>query len=294
MIEAQSRVLRGDGSRSPTTGRRLRLAGRVVLYALLVALCLTMLVPFLWMVSTSLKADQYVLSMPPQLIPRPLTWSSYQRLLELFPMARMFGNSLLVALVTTLGQILTGSMAAYAFARMRFRGSNVLFLLYLATLMIPSQVTITPLFILMRYLGWINTYQSLVAPGLFTAFGTFLLRQFFLTIPRDLEDAAFIDGASHWTVFWRIILPLSKPALATLGVFAFMSSWNAYLWPLFVLNDVEMMTLPVGLATLHGRWLTEWNLVMAGAVITVLPMLAVYLLAQEYFVKGVVLSGIKG
>jgi multiple sugar transport system permease protein len=295
MIEARGRVLEKDGfARQGATAKRLRPVWRALSYTLLLVLSLTMLVPFLWMLSTSLKADQYVLTMPPQLIPRPLTWTSYERLFDLFPMGRMFFNSLLVAVVTTLGQILTGSMAAYAFARMRFRGSNLLFLLYLATLMIPSQVTITPLFILMRYLGWINTYPSLIAPGIFTAFGTFLLRQFFLTIPRDLEDAAFIDGASHWTVYSRVILPLSKPALATLAVFAFMSSWNAYLWPLFVVNDPAMMTLPVGLATLHGRWLTQWNLVMAGAVITVLPMLVVYLLAQNYFVRGVVLSGIKG
>jgi multiple sugar transport system permease protein len=155
-------------------------------------------------------------------------------------------------------------------------------------------VTITPLFILMRYLGWINTYQGLILPGVFSAYGTFMLRQFFLTIPRELEEAAFIDGASHWTVYRRIILPLALPALATLGVFSFMGSWNAFLWPLFVVRNLEMMTLPVGLATLHGRWLTQWNLVMAGTVITVLPMLAVYLLAQKYFVRGVVLSGIKG
>lgn len=295
MIDAREQTLARNQISGPwTTRRRLRILGRIISYALLVFFALTMLVPFLWMLSTSLKADQYVLTMPPELIPRPLTLSSYQQLFDLFPMERMFFNSLLVAGVTTLGQILTGSMAAYAFARMQFKGRDLIFLLYLATLMIPSQVTITPLFILMRYLGWINTYPSLIAPGIFTAFGTFLLRQFFLTIPRDLEDAAFIDGASHWTVFWRVILPLSGPALATLGVFAFMSSWNAYLWPLFVVNEPEMMTLPVGLATLHGRWLTRWNLVMAGAVVTVLPMLAVYLTAQKYFVRGVVLSGIKG
>ncbi|MEW6232061.1 MAG: carbohydrate ABC transporter permease [Chloroflexota bacterium] len=253
-----------------------------------------MIVPFLWMLSTSLKTDQYVLSMPPQFFPWPLTLGSYVRLAELFPIGRMFFNSLVVATLTTLGQLLTCSMAAYAFARMRFRGSSALFLAYLATLMIPFQVTITPLFILMRYLGWINTYQGLILPGVFSAFGTFLLRQFFLTIPHELEEAAFLDGASHWTIYWRIIVPLAKPALATLGVFSFMGSWNAFLWPLFVVRDLELMTLPVGLATLHGRWLTEWNLVMAGTVITVLPMLAVYLLAQQYFVRGVVLSGIKG
>jgi len=276
------------------TARPSRLVSQGILYALLIASAAFMLVPFLWMVSTSLKADEYVLTMPPRFFPQPLTARSYAELAELFPIGRMFFNSLLVAVLTTCGQLLTCSMAAYAFARIRFRGSGVLFLLYLATLMIPSQVTITPLFILMRYLGWLNSYQGLVLPAVFSAFGTFLLRQYFLTIPRELEEAAFIDGASHWTVYRRIILPLARPALATLAVFSFMGSWNAFLWPLFVVRDLEMMTLPVGLATLHGRWLTRWNLVMAGTVITVLPMLVVYLLAQKYFVKGVVMSGIKG
>jgi len=265
-----------------------------LLYAILVVSALFMIVPFLWMLSTSLKADQYVLTMPPQFFPKPLTLRSYAKLAELFPIVRMFFNSLLVATLTTLGQLLTCSMAAYAFARMKFKGREVLFLVYLATLMIPFQVTITPLFILMRCLGWINTYQGLILPGVFSAFGTFLLRQSFATIPRELEEAAFMDGASHFTVYWRIILPLAKPALATLGVFSFMGSWNSFLWPLFVVRDVQLMTLPVGLATLHGQWLTEWNLVMAGTVITVLPMVAVYLLAQQYFVQGVLLSGIKG
>ena len=274
--------------------RLLRLARQGILYAILVISALFMIVPFLWMLSTSLKTDQYVLTMPPQFFPRPLTLHSYMRLAELFPIGRMFFNSLLVASLTTLGQLATCSMAAYAFARMDFKGRDALFLVYLATLMIPFQVTITPLFILMRYLGWINTYQGLIFPGVFSAFGTFLLRQSFLTIPKELDEAAFIDGASHFTVYWRIILPLAKPALATLGVFSFMGSWNAFLWPLFVVRDMEMMTLPVGLATLHGRWLTQWNLVMAGTIITILPMLVVYLMAQKYFVRGVLLSGIKG
>ncbi len=267
---------------------------RGLAYALLTLAAAFMVVPFVWMLSTSLKADQYVLSMPPQLIPDPLTLESYTRLAELFPIARMVFNSVLAAAVTTLGQLITCSMAAYAFSRMRFRGSNVLFLLYLATLMVPQQVTITPLFILVRYLGWINSYPGLILPGVFSAFGTFLLRQFLVSLPRELEEAAFLDGASHWTVFTRVIVPLAGPALATLAVFAFMGSWNAFLWPLFVVRDPELMTLPVGLATLHGRYLTQWNLVMAGSVIAVVPMLIVYLFAQRYFVQGVVLSGIKG
>ncbi|MBT3301061.1 MAG: carbohydrate ABC transporter permease [Chloroflexi bacterium] len=266
----------------------------IFMYLGLIIAAATMLIPFLWMVSTSLKTNQYVLSMPPEFFPKNPTLDSYSQLLELLPFDRMILNSLLVAISVTIGQVISGSMAAYVFSRLEFRRKNALFLIYLATMMVPSQVTIVPLFILMRYLGWINTYQAIISPMVFTAFGTFLLRQSFLTIPKDLEEAAFIDGASHWTVFWKIIMPVSKPALATLSVFAFMQAWNAYLWPLFVTNDEKIMTLPVGLALLHGRYLTQWNLVMAGAVVTIIPMLIIYLVAQEYFVKGVVTSGIKG
>jgi ABC-type glycerol-3-phosphate transport system permease component len=158
----------------------------------------------------------------------------------------------------------------------------------------PFQVTITPLFILMRIFGWINTYQGLILPGVFSAFGTFLLRQAFITIPVEYEESAYMDGANPLTIFLKIILPLSKPALATLTVFAFMSAWNSFLWPLFVVREQQLMTLPVGLATLQGRWLTEWNLVMAGGVLTVLPMLLLYLIAQKYLVQGFVMSGLKG
>lgn len=273
-----------------STRNPLQIIGNLLL--LLVAV--GMVVPFLWMISTSLKADEYILSIPPQLLPAEPTLASYQRLNELFPIARLFSNSMLAALLSTLGQLLTSSLAAYAFARIEFRARNAIFLLYLATLMIPFQVTITPLFILMRMLGWLNSYQGLILPGIFSAFGVFLLRQALLSIPRELEEAAIIDGASPWTLYSRIVLPLVRPSLATLAIFAFMGSWNSFLWPLFILRDDALMTLPVGLATLHGRWLTQWNLVMAGAVITVLPMLIVYLFAQRYFEQGVVLSGLKG
>lgn len=268
--------------------------GKLLLYFLLILSGLVMIVPFAWMVSTSLKSGEYVLSMPPQWIPNPATLDSYQRIFDLYPIGRMLFNSLLVAGLTTLGQLITCSMAAYAFARLKFRGHNLIFFLYLATLMVPFQVTITPLFIMMRIFDWINTYQGLILPGVFSAFGTFLLRQAFLTIPTEYEEAAYMDGASPLTIFLRIILPLSKPALATLSVFAFMGSWNAFMWPLFIVREETLMTLPVGLATLQGRWLTEWNLVMAGTVITVLPMLLLYLVAQKYLVQGYVMSGLKG
>jgi multiple sugar transport system permease protein len=268
--------------------------GKLLLYIVLVFGGLVMIVPFAWMVSTSLKSGEYVLSMPPQWIPNPATLDSYHRIFELYPVGRMLFNSLLVASLTTLGQLVTCSMAAYAFARLKFRGQNLVFLLYLATLMVPFQVTITPLFIMMRIFGWINTYQGLILPGVFSAFGTFLLRQSFMTIPTEYEEAAHMDGASPLTIFLKIILPLSKPVLATLSVFAFMGSWNAFMWPLFIVREETLMTLPVGLATLQGRWLTEWNLVMAGTVITVLPMLLLYLVAQKYLVQGYVMSGLKG
>ena len=271
-----------------------KILGRGFLYVLLIMGGLVMIVPFAWMISTSLKSGQYVLSMPPQLIPNPATLDSYRRIFELYPIGRMLFNSLFVAGLTTIGQLITCSMAAYAFARLKFRGHNFVFLLYLATLMVPFQVTITPLFILMRIFGWINTYQGLILPGIFSAFGTFMLRQAFMTIPTEYEEAAYMDGASPLTIFLKIILPLSKPALATLSVFAFMGSWNSFMWPLFIVREETLMTLPVGLATLQGRWLTEWNLVMAGAVITVLPMLLLYLFAQKYLVQGYVMSGLKG
>jgi len=273
-----------------------QIAAGILQYAALGLLALVMLIPFVWMLSTSLKTTQYVLSATPQFIPDPLTIDSYKTLFDLMPMDRMMINSIVVAVVGTLGQILFSAMAAYAFARMTWRGQNAVFLLYLITMMIPSQVTLIPLFILMRQLGWVNSYQGLILPGLFSAFGTFLLRQSFLSLPRDLEEAAFMDGANHFTIFWRIILPLSKPALATLSVLSFMQYWNSYLWPLFVAREDLFMTLPVGLAKLQGgpRALTQWNVVMAGAVITVLPMLIVYLFAQKWFIRSVTLSGIKG
>ena len=278
----------------PRGGRRL--LGHSLTYALLTLLALIMIVPFVWMFATSLKTREYILETPLRLIPDPASFDSYRELYDLIPLKKMLMNSIIVAVVGTSGQVVVSAMAAYAFARMQWPGRNALFTLYLATMMVPSQVTLIPLFILIRELGWPNTYQALIVPGLFSAFGTFLLRQHFLTLPRELEEAAFLDGANHFTIFWRVLLPLSKPAMATLGVFSFMGLWNAYLWPLFVARREDVMTLPVGLAVLQGgpRALTQWNLVMAGAVITVLPILAVFLLAQRWFVQGVVTSGIKG
>ncbi len=269
---------------------------RLAAYGLMLLLIIVMVLPFAWMFSTSLKSQQYILSTTPQLIPSPITVESYRQLSQRIDLTRTVFNSAFVAGVGTVGQVLVSAMAAFAFSRIQWRGRDTVFMLYLATMMIPSVVLVIPQFILIRSLGWMNTYQALIVPGLFSAFGTFLLRQSFLQIPKDFEEAAFVDGANHFTIFWRIILPLAKPAIATLVIFSFMGFWNAYLYPLFVARRAAVMTLPVALATLQGgpRALTEWNIVMAGSVVAVLPILMVYLLAQRWFVQGVMSSGIKG
>jgi multiple sugar transport system permease protein len=272
--------------------RRVRLL-TVLRYLVLAVSGAAMVIPFLWMLTTSLKAPGAVLTVPPQILPRQLTLESYVRVAETVPLVRMFGNSLLVTVACVAGQLTTSALSAYAFARMRWRGRDTLFLLYLATLMVPQQVTITPLFILMQRLSWVDTYQGLIAPGLVSAFGTFLLRQAMLGVPREYEEAALLDGGNHWTLFRHVALPLVGPSLATLAVLATMSSWNSFLWPLFITRDERLMTLPVGLALLQGRYTTEWSMVMAGAVITVLPIILVYLAAQRAFIRGVALSGLK-
>lgn len=291
MREAALRVTHVERTRVAAP-RRLR-SGRWLRYLILIIAGATMLIPFLWMIATSLKPQGAVLSVPPQLIPRSPTLENYRRVADTVPLARMFGNSLIVTTVCVLAQLVTSAMAAYAFARMRWRGRDPLFLLYLATLMVPSQVTITPLFVLMQKLGWVDTYQGLILPGVASAFGTFLLRQAMLAVPREYEEAAFLDGGNHWTVFLHIVVPMVRPALATLAVFATMATWNSFLWPLLVTSDERLMTLPVGLALLHGRYTSDWGMIMAGSVITVLPVVLVYLAAQRAFVNGVLMSGLK-
>jgi multiple sugar transport system permease protein len=265
-------------------------------YGMMVILAMVMILPFLWMLSTSLKSQEYILTATPQFMPRPVTFESYIELFGRIHIGRIFFNSLFVATVGTVGQILIAAMAAFAFSRIEWRGRDNVFVLYLATMMLPAVVLVLPQFALIRTLGWINTYAALIVPTLFGAFGTFLLRQSFLTLPKDFEEAAFVEGANYFTVFWRIVLPLSRPALATLAIFSFMGLWNSYLWPLFVARKESVMTLPVALAALQSgpRALTEWNVVMAGSVVAVLPILIVYLLAQRWFVQGIVTSGIKG
>lgn len=274
---------------------------RVRVGTILVALAIAIgagiiLLPFAWMLSTSLKPSSALLSIPPALVPAEPTIDPYREVMQRFPMARVFLNSAVVAILTTLGQLVLASMSGYAFARFRFPGRDTLFFVYLATLMVPFAVTVTPLFIIVKELGWTNSYAGLIVPPMFSAFGTFLMRQFFLSLPQELEEAATLDGAGTLTTFLRVMVPISGPAFATLGIFSFMASWNSFLWPLLIVSDPKIMTLPLALSTLQGLYpgQTEWNLIMAGTVISVVPMIAVFLLAQRWVIEGVTASGLKG
>ena len=269
-------------------------ARQLPLHVALILGSLVMLLPFAWMLSTSLKGPEQIFTYPPVWVPNPIAWDNYRQVVAAMPFGRFYLNSLIVTTGVTVVQLLTASLAAFAFARLRFRGRDGLFLVYLATLMIPFQVTMIPNFVLVRWLGWYDSYQALILPTAFSAFSTFLLRQTFLGLPRDLDEAARLDGASSLRIWWSIMLPLSGPTLAALAIFVALNSWNEFLWPLIITNAEAMRTLPVGLSTFQGQFKVEWHLLMAGSVIAMLPVLLVYSLAQRWFISGITLSGMGG
>jgi len=284
-------------------GRRLRTARRTIFLGLLVAGGLLMMAPFLWMISTSLKTRAEVFQTPPTLLPAVAQWHNYPDMWNALPFAAFFVNSVKLAALNTLGQLITCSMAAFAFAALRFRFREPLFALLLATLIIPFQVVLVPNFVLYRLLphpastsgNWIGTQEPLwVGAFLGGAFGTFLLRQFFLAIPRELGDAARVDGANPWQIYRHIYLPLARPALATLAIFTFMWSWNDLIDPIIYLRDVESLTVTAGLSLFQGQYVGRWPLLMAGALVSVLPMIILFIVAQRHFVRGIAMTGIKG
>lgn len=262
------------------------------LYAAVFVGAAIMLFPFLWTVITSITPEGSLAGGPTLIVEDP-TLDAYRTLLDAIPMWRIMLNSFGIALAATALQLLTGAMAAYAFARLSFPGKNIVFAGYLATLMVPLQVLVVPLFIEMKTLQLQDTYFALLAPSIASAFGVFLLRQAVAGVPAELDEAATIDGAGHLRIFATIIVPLIRPALATVGVFAFMSSWNSFLWPLVVIRSPEFMTLPLGLSTLQGQFTTQWDVVMAGSVLSVVPIAVVYLLAQRHIIAGIAHTGIK-
>ena len=280
--------------RTASSQAGVSLVQRVLLYLVLVLIGLFFLLPLLWMFATAFKPFQEWLQ--PNWIPREPTLENFRSIFidPSIPALRWFVNSLLIATAFTILTLIVDATAAYAYARMEFPGRNALFGLLLATLVMPGLMFLIPNYITVTRLGWLNTYQGVIAPGLAGVFGVFFLRQFFQGIPRELEEAAVMDGAGVWTTFYRIALPLSAGALATLAVITFMASWNDFLWPLLILNDREKQTLPVGLATLQGQYTFDYGKLMAGAAVTAVPVLIIYVFLQRYIVQSVAMTGLKG
>lgn len=269
----------------------------LVVYGLLIGLGALFILPFLWSVTSSLRSVNAPLGFPPQFLPTEFNWQNYVRVFEMIPFATFFRNSVLVTTLAVFGELLSASLVAFGFARLRFPGRNVLFIVLLSTMMIPYPVTMIPSFILwVRGLGMANTFGPLVLPPFFgPAFSIFLLRQFFMTINTELDEAAKIDGASEFRIYWQIILPLAKPALATIAIFAFMANWNDFLTPLIYLSDRDMFTLALGINFLRNmRGGGELALQMAGAIMFVAPCIVLYFLAQRFIVQGIVTTGLKG
>ncbi|MCB9461787.1 MAG: carbohydrate ABC transporter permease [Anaerolineaceae bacterium] len=264
------------------------------LHIVLIIGSLIMLLPFFWMLSTSLKEPNEIFTYPPTWIPETLAWKNYQDALTAMPFDRFYFNSLFVAAAVMIIQVFTSSLAAFAFARLRFKGRDTIFLIYLAALMIPFPVLLIPNFIIVVNLDWYNTYWALIIPPAFSAFSTFLLRQHFKTLPMDLDEAARMDGASALRIWWNIIMPMSKTAIAAISIFIFLNTWNDFLWPLVVTNSEEMRTVPVGLNSFQGQYNVRWNLLMAAAVVAMLPVLIVYAFAQKWFIRGIAISGMGG
>lgn len=268
---------------------------KIIGYFCLVLIAISMLYPFFAMINLSLVPNGEIFNQGGKLFYSPLTLENYSSVFEKIPMWKYFVNSLFVAVVTTVGQVLFSALAGYAFARLTFKFRDVLFLIILITMLVPPQVNIIPLFFLMRQLEWINTYQALILPGLFGGFGIFMMRQYFLGLPKDLEESAKIDGCNIFTTFFKIALPLSIPAIATLSIFTFVTTWNSFMWPLIVTNTESMRTLPVGLAIFKGsfRELTLWGDLLACSVICTIPVVGVFLLGKKYFINDILQGGVK-
>src|SRR3979411_720695 len=281
--------------------------GQLASHAILILGAVAMLLPFVWMISTSLKPADQLFTVPPTWIPRPLQWDTYLKAMNAGNFGRYALNSLFLALANMTTNVILSALAGYAFARLRFRGRNVLFVLVLATLMVPYQVTIIPLFVIIRHMplfgvngllgqggsGWINSSWGLIVPGAVGAFGIFMLRQFFQTLPVELEDAARIDGAGELRIFWQLMLPLAMPAVATLAIFSFQAGWNAFLWPLLITTTDDMRTIQLGLTVFVQQYSTKWDQLMAATVIATLPVIVVFATGQRLLVRGIAFTGIK-
>lgn len=267
----------------------------IAIHIALIPAAFVFLLPFLWMLSTSLKPDAQLYAYPPIWIPNPLQWSNFPKTVTFVPFFLYLRNTLIISLSSMVGVVISSALAAYSLARIRWPGRHILFLVTIATLMLPSQVTLIPVFLVFKNLGWVGDFRPLILPQFFGfAYYIFLMRQFFMSIPNELSEAAYIDGANEWRIFWSVILPLAKPALATVAVFQFIRSWTDYINPLIYLNDQNLYTLQLGLQQYSSQYGREWGLLMAAAVLISLPPIIVFFLTQRTFVQGVTLTGIKG
>ncbi|GCE51381.1 multiple sugar transport system permease protein [Thermosporothrix hazakensis] len=265
-----------------------------LIHVLLIIGAIIMAGPFIWMAVTSLKEDSQAFQDPLSLLPNPIVWQNYPASLQAMPFGQAYWNSFYIAIVVVACELITTAMAGYAFARIRFPGRNIVFVLFLATMMIPFQLTIIPRFLIMQRLGWLDNHLALIVPAaLFDAFGVFLMRQFILGIPKELEEAAIIDGASRWQIFWHVILPLLKPPMAALGIFTFLGQWNSFFVPLIMLSSPDLYTVPLLLNQFREQYTSQWALMMAGSMIAVLPVLLVYVLGQRQIIQGIALTGLK-
>jgi multiple sugar transport system permease protein len=253
-----------------------------------------MFFPFLWMIISSLKDLSQLYSVPPNWIPDPIMWGNYAASWNYMPFGTAYFNSFYITVIVVVVQLFTSSLAAYAFAKIHFPFRNAIFMLFLAMMMIPGQVTIIPLYLIMKEFGWLDSHLSLIVPpALFNAFGVFLLRQFIKGIPAEVEESAFLDGANRWTIYTRIVMPLVQPALSALGIFTFLQMWNRFFEPLIFLNSTSQFTVPLLLNQFRGQFITDWSLLMAGCAIAVIPVLIVYVLGQRYIIEGIAFTGLK-
>jgi multiple sugar transport system permease protein len=267
---------------------------KALAYVFLAVTGLIMIFPFIYMFTSSMKTSGEVVQVPPRLFPAVWQIGNYVEVLQIVPLGTQLWNTVVVTALVVLGWVATSVLAGYAFARLTFPGRDLLFSLYLATLMVPFAVLIVPMYRMMIWFSWVDTLTALIVPWIFTAYGTFLMRQFFINIPKDLEEAALIDGASRWSILFRIFIPLARPAMATLATFAFLYAWNSFLWPLIIISDPQKKVVTQGLVDLQALYAARVDLIMAGSTLAVLPTLLVFLLAQRYFIEGVATSGLAG
>lgn len=266
---------------------------KILIHVILMLGSIIMIIPFFWMISTSLKTFPETMKVPPVVFPKVPQFANYRAVIDTVPFLIYYRNTIIVTVVRTLGQLFFCSLAAFAFAKLKFKGRDFLFFGFLSVLMVPTQMILIPNYIIMKTLGWLDTLAAVIAPGMFSAFGVFLMRQFFMTLPDELIESGKIDGCNYFGIYWKLLLPLTKPALTALAVFTIMYSWNDFLWPLIATTSDEARVLSIGIALLQGQYSTAYHHIMAGSVMATIPILIIFIFAQRYFIEGIALTGMK-